>query len=345
MTTIDGVDIHFIHVRSRHPNALPLIITHGWPGSVIEQSEDHRPAHGSHRARRACRGRVRCRHSVLAGLRLLRQASGAGWDPDHIARAWAELMKRLGYTRYVAQGGDWGTPISSAMARQAPRDCSASTSTCRRRCRPRWPRRSPAAGPRRRDSPRRSARCSTALDSVRQERQSRAYFAMLTARPQTIGYGVTDSPAGLAAWMLVHPGFARWTYGADPEQVADERRRAGRHHAVLVDEQRDLGRAAVLGERRSKPDCCGRVEDRARSRCRWPSRYFRRMLSRPGDLGPPRLSQPDLLPRGRQGRTLRRLGSSRSSSVPSFERRSNRSAEFSAIQPLQRATHHDETHI
>ena len=120
VTTIDGVNIHFIHVRSRHPNALPLIITHGWPGSVIEQLKVIAPltdptAHG---------GSAEDAFDVvipsLPGYGFSSKPTGTGWDPDHIARAWAELMKRLGYTRYVAQGGDWGTPISSAMARQAP---------------------------------------------------------------------------------------------------------------------------------------------------------------------------------------------------------------------------------
>src|SRR6266436_5051784 len=120
VTTIDGVDIHFIHVRSRHPNALPLIITHGWPGSVIEQLKVIAPltdptAHG---------GSAEDAFDVvipsLPGYGFSSKPTGTGWDPDHIARAWAALMKRLGYTRYVAQGGDWGTPISSAMARQAP---------------------------------------------------------------------------------------------------------------------------------------------------------------------------------------------------------------------------------
>ena len=119
MTTIDGVDIHFIHVRSRHPNALPIIITHGWPGSVIEQLKIIGPltdptAHG---------GRAEDAFDVvipsLPGYGFSGKPTGTGWDPDRIARAWAELMKRLGYTRYVAQGGDWGAPISSAMARQA----------------------------------------------------------------------------------------------------------------------------------------------------------------------------------------------------------------------------------
>jgi len=118
MTNIDGVDIHFIHVRSRHRNALPVIITHGWPGSVIEQLKVIGPltdptAHG---------GSADDAFDVvipsLPGYGFSGKPTATGWDPDHIARAWAELMQRLGYTRYVAQGGDWGTPISSAMARQ-----------------------------------------------------------------------------------------------------------------------------------------------------------------------------------------------------------------------------------
>ena len=260
MTTIDGVDIHFIHVRSRHPNALPVIMTHGWPGSVIEQLKIIGPltdptAHG---------GRAEDAFDVvipsLPGYGFSGKPTGTGWDPDRIARAWAELMKRLGYTRYVAQGGDWGTPVSSAMARQAPRACSASTSTCRRRCRPRW-RRCSAAG-RAGGTLRKGTRGVRCAQGEREEGQP-AYFTMMTARPQTVGYGATDSPAGLAAWILVHPGFAQWTYGADPETVADERRRAGQHHAVLADEHRDLGSAAVLGERRTRQrHRCGRAEDR-----------------------------------------------------------------------------------
>src|SRR5256886_6976308 len=119
-TNIDGVDIHFIHVRSRHKNALPVIITHGWPGSVIEQIKLIGPltdptTHG---------GSPEDAFDVvipsLPGYGFSGKPTVTGWDPDHIARAWAELMKRVGYTRYVAQGGDWGAPITSAMARQAP---------------------------------------------------------------------------------------------------------------------------------------------------------------------------------------------------------------------------------
>ena len=120
MTTIDGVDIHFIHVRSRHPNAMPLIMTHGWPGSVFELLKTVGPltdptSHGG-RAEDAF-------HLIMPsmpGYGFSGKPKGTGWDPDRIARAWAELMKRLGYTHYVAQGGDWGSPVSSAMARHAP---------------------------------------------------------------------------------------------------------------------------------------------------------------------------------------------------------------------------------
>lgn len=120
MTRIDGVDIHFIHVKSRHANALPLIITHGWPGSVIEQLKVIEPltnptTHG---------GEAEDAFDVvipsMPGYGFSGKPTGTGWNPERIARAWAELMKRLGYTRYVAQGGDWGSPVSSAMARQAP---------------------------------------------------------------------------------------------------------------------------------------------------------------------------------------------------------------------------------
>lgn len=119
-TTIDGIDIHFIYVRSRHENALPLIMTHGWPGSVFELLKTVGPLtdptnHGG-RAEDAF-------HLVLPsipGFGFSGQPRGTGWGPERIARAWAELMNRLGHSRYVAQGGDWGAPISSAMARQAP---------------------------------------------------------------------------------------------------------------------------------------------------------------------------------------------------------------------------------
>ena len=216
ITTIDGVDIHFIHVRSRHPNALPVIISHGWPGSIIEQLKIIDPltdptAHG---------GRAEDAFDVvipsLPGYGFSGKPTGTGWDPDRIARAWAELMKRLGYTRYVAQGGDWGAPICGAMARQGaagllgihinlpatvPPEVAAVL----------------GGGPAPASL---SEKERAVLEGLRAGamKGNSAYFTMMTARPQTVGYGAADSPVGLAAWILVHPGFAQWNYGSDPKQ-------------------------------------------------------------------------------------------------------------------------------
>lgn len=122
ITEIDGVDIHFIHVKSRHANALPLIITHGWPGSIIEQLKVIEPLTNP----AAYGGRPEDAFDVvipsMPGYGSSGKPKGKGWNPDRIARAWVELMRRLGYNRYVAQGGDWSSPVSSAMARQERAD-------------------------------------------------------------------------------------------------------------------------------------------------------------------------------------------------------------------------------
>src|SRR5438552_6811072 len=217
MTNIDGVDIHFIHVRSRHQNALPVIITHGWPGSVIEQLKIIGPltdptAHG---------GSAQDAFDVvipsLPGYGFSGKPTGTGWDPDHIARAWAELVKRLGYTRYVAQGGDWGTPISSAMARQAAAGLLGIHINLPATVPPEVAAVLPMGGPAPEGLSEKERAVFDALVASG-KKGNLAYFTMMTARPQTVGYGATDSPAGLAAWVLVHPGFAQWTYGADPEK-------------------------------------------------------------------------------------------------------------------------------
>ncbi len=199
MTEIDGVDVHFIHVKSRHANALPLVITHGWPGSVIEQLKIIDPltnptAHGGNASDAF--------HLVIPsmpGYGFSGKPKGMGWNPDRIARAWAELMKRLGYTRYVAQGGDWGSPVSSAMARQAaagligihinlpatlPPDVAAVLN---------------AGGPAPAGLSEKERAAFASLDTF--YKKYRAYGAMMGTRPQTIGYALTDSPVGLAAWM------------------------------------------------------------------------------------------------------------------------------------------------
>jgi pimeloyl-ACP methyl ester carboxylesterase len=216
MTEIDGVDIHFIHVRSKHPHALPVIITHGWPGSVIEQLKIIDPltnptVHGA-RPEDAFDVVV----PSLPGYGFSGRPTGTGWDPDRIARTWAELMKRLNYTRYIAQGGDWGAPVSSAMARQNADGLLGIHINL------------PATVPPEVAAvlggvtvpPGLSEKERAALNALRAnaKKGNSAYFTMMTARPQTVGYGATDSPAGLAAWILVHPGFAQWTYGADPKE-------------------------------------------------------------------------------------------------------------------------------
>jgi len=200
VTDIDGLDIHFIHVRSRHPNALPLIITHGWPGSIMELLKVIDPltdpvAHG---------GRAEDAFDLvipsIPGFGFSGKPSGTGWDPDHIAQAWAELMKRLGYTRYVAQGGDWGAPITSAMARQRPAGLlgihvnlpATVPADVQKAINAGEP--APAGL---------SDVEKAAFESVSDfSRKRRAYAAMMGTRPQTVGYGLTDSPVGLAAWMV-----------------------------------------------------------------------------------------------------------------------------------------------
>jgi pimeloyl-ACP methyl ester carboxylesterase len=217
ITSIDGVDIHFIHVRSRHKNALPLIVTHGWPGSVVEQLKIIGPlsdptAHGG-RAEDAF-------HIVIPsvpGFGFSARPTGTGWGPDRIAQAWAELMTRLGYTRYVAQGGDWGSPVSNSMARQAPKGLLGIHVNLPGTVPPEVTAVLPVGGPAPAGL---SAQERAVFDSLvtYARKGNPAYLTMMTARPQNIGYGVTDSPAGLAAWLLGHPGFAQWKFGADPEQ-------------------------------------------------------------------------------------------------------------------------------
>jgi pimeloyl-ACP methyl ester carboxylesterase len=199
MTTIDDVDIHFIHVRSRHPNALPVIITHGWPGSIIEQLKIIGPltdptAHG---------GRAEDAFDVvipsMPGYGFSGKPTGTGWDPDRIARAWAELMRRLGYTRYVAQGGDWGSPVSSAMARQAPAGLLGIHVNLPATVPPEVAAALMGGGPAPAGLSEKERAAFDSLDTFFKKHM--AYAAMMGTRPQTIGYALTDSPAGLAAWI------------------------------------------------------------------------------------------------------------------------------------------------
>ena len=199
MTEIDGVDIHFIHVKSRHANALPLIITHGWPGSVIEQLKvigplTDPPAYG---------GRAEDAFDVvipsMPGYGFSGKPTDTGWNPDRIGRAWAVLMKRLGYTRYVAQGGDWGSPVSSAMARQAPAGLLGIHINLPATIPPDVAAVLAAGGPAPAGLSEKERAAFDSLDTF--YKKYRAYGAMMGTRPQTIGYALTDSPVGLAAWM------------------------------------------------------------------------------------------------------------------------------------------------
>jgi pimeloyl-ACP methyl ester carboxylesterase len=192
-TEIYGVGIHFIHVRSGHPDALPLIITHGWPGSVIELLGVVGPltdpaAHGGSDG-----NAFDLVIPSLPGYGFSAEPAEVGWDPGRIAGAWAELMRRLGYTRYVAQGGDVGAFVTDAMGRQAPAGLLGihvnllQTALL-------------GASP-----PAESEKERAALDALATFSTSgRGYFIEQATRPQTIGYGLLASPVALAAWLLDH---------------------------------------------------------------------------------------------------------------------------------------------
>ena len=200
VATIDGLDIHFIHVRSREKNALPLIINHGWPGSVLEQIKLIGPltdpvAHG---------GKVEDAFDVvipsMPGYGFSGKPTGTGWGPERMARAWAELMKRLGYTRYVAQGGDWGAFVVDQMGLQSPSGLLAIHTNM------------PATVPADVDKALGigapapaglSAEEKRAYEQLASTFKQVDYARIMGSRPQTL-YGIADSPVGLAAWLLDH---------------------------------------------------------------------------------------------------------------------------------------------
>ncbi len=217
-TTIDGLDIYFIHVRSKQPNAMPLLITHGWPGSVLEFLKTIGPLTDP----TAYGGRPEDAFDVvipaMPGYGFSGKPQGTGWGPEHIASAWAELMKRLGYTRYVAQGGDWGAPITSEMARSSAAGLLGIHLNLPATVPPEVGAALLGGAPAPASLTDQEHAVFDALRAYGMGGNS-GYFVMMTARPQAVGYGLTDSPAGLAAWMLVHPGFAKWAFGDDPQQT------------------------------------------------------------------------------------------------------------------------------
>jgi len=191
-TDIDGVEIHFIHARSSHPDALPLIMTHGWPGSVIELLETVGPltdptAHGG--------SPDDAFHLVLPsipGYGFSAEPTEIGWYAGRVAQAWAELMRRLGYTRYVAQGGDQGASVTDAMARQTPEGLIGIHTNL-------------LVTALARSGPSETAEERAAADALAAFRKTGfGYFLEQATRPQTIGYALLDSPVALAGWMLDH---------------------------------------------------------------------------------------------------------------------------------------------
>ena len=193
-TRIDGVEIHFIHVRSRHENALPLIMTHGWPGSVLELLDTVGPLTDPTRNGGTAADAFHVVLPSLPGYGFSGEPSELGWDSGRIAHAWAELMKRLGYTRYVAQGGDVGALVSDMMGRQAPDGLLGIHLNLL------------AGAPfivdhlPKKSEQERAAHAALATFTT----DGFGYFQEQVTRPQTIGYSLLDSPVGLAAWMLDH---------------------------------------------------------------------------------------------------------------------------------------------
>lgn len=199
VTPIDGLDIHFIHVRSRHPNAMPLMMTHGWPGSVFELLKTVGPLTDPMAYAARPEDAFDLIMPSMPGYGFSGKPMATGWNVDRIAQAWAELMKRLGYTRYVAQGGDWGAPVSSAMARQAPAGLLGIHINLPATVPPEVAAVLASGGPAPAGLSEKERAAFDSLDTFYKMR--RAYAAMMGTRPQVIGQALTDSPAGLAAFM------------------------------------------------------------------------------------------------------------------------------------------------
>ena len=300
-TEIDGVDIHFIHVKSSHENALPLIMTHGWPGSVMEMIDSVGPltdptAHGG-----SAEDAFHLVLPSLPGYGFSGEPVEIGWDLGRTARAWAELMRRLGYTRYVAQGGDVGAGVTDTMGRQAPEGLIGIHTNLL--------------------VPALSGTMPTDTDEERAAaaqiatfgQSGNGYYIEMATRPQTIGYALLESPVALAAWMIDHDTDSYYKIShafidGEPCGQPHPGQRPGQHHAVLADGHRRLGGPVLLGGLRAGragrgPPAAAAAADPGRLH-----HLPRRDLADPAQLGREVVPQRHLLQRGRQGRPLRRVG-------------------------------------
>ena len=300
-TEIDGVDIHFIHVKSAHKDALPLVMTHGWPGSVIELLETIGPltdptAHGG-----AAADAFDLVLPSLPGYGFSAEPTELGWDVGRTGQAWAELMRRLGYTRYVAQGGDVGAGVTDAMGRQAPEGLVGIHMNLLVTA---------LGGP----QPTNTDEERAAADALTTFRTSGiAYFLEQSTRPQTIGYATLDSPVALAAWMLDHDTDAYYKISrafVDGQPAGNLTRDhildnitlywlSGTGASAARSYWESYG-APALAPRR--PGSSGRLGPGGLHH------VPRRDLEDPAQLGREVVPQRHLLQRGRQGRALRRLG-------------------------------------
>ena len=303
-TSIDGLDIHFIHVRSNHDNALPIIVTHGWPGSIIEQLKIIDPltnptAHG---------GRTSDAFEVvipsLPGHGFSGKPTVLGWDPIRIARAWIVLMKRLGYTRYVAQGGDWGNAVTEQMALQAPQELVAIHTNMPATIPDEIAKALQSGGPAPSGLSGDEKYAYDQLDFF--YRHGLAYSQEMGNRPQTL-YCIEDSPVGLAAWMLDHDArsyaliarvFAGQTEGLTRDDVL-------KRHTLLADEHGSFLGPALLGKQTRI--LCSERGSHTRRRQRLPGRD----LYGAAELDGKSLPQAHLLQAARQRRPFCGLGTAK----------------------------------
>ena len=306
-TQIDGVDIHFIHVKSRHEEALPLIMMHGWPGSVIELLEVVGPLTDPTADGGSAEDAFDLVLPSLPGYGFSGEPTEIGWDPGRTARAWAELMQRLGYTRYVAQGGDLGAIVADAMGRQAPQGLVGNhmnllVTTLG----------APTPPPGDTEEER------AALEAIKTFTTSGfGYFLEQSTRPQTIGYALLDSPVALAAWMLDHDtdSYEKISRAFLEGQPSGNLTRDHIVDNVTLYWLTGTGASAArwyweLGQTQAKALAAGQAPPEVSipvGFTTFPGEIFRAPRSWVETVVP----QPHPLQRGRQGRPLRRVGRAR----------------------------------